>query len=167
MEKNRPINHLIDALIEWNEPSRDCERAHDLNTLVSLLNIEIGGLSAIDDVSLNLDRNLEILENRVIELSDKFGINEVIIIRGLISFLTDYFGRGYKSLVTNLKMRERIISKQGYCSDIFDKFIKVDYEISLEFDEIDWNVIVSKRLNEYQLYSFEQSLMLNKIKQKS
>ncbi|WP_252225026.1 MULTISPECIES: hypothetical protein [unclassified Clostridium] len=164
--KNEPIKEFIKALSEWNEMKGE-SNISDLQTLIFLLNHSLG--ADIDSIGLkcSLEESIELLEKRVIELTEKQGINQILIVQGLISYVTKYFDGLMKSAFEQLQMYFEL-KKQGKDhladSKMFEKFKDSKSRFHMENDKIVWNTVLATRLNEAVINDWEYKEILEKSK---
>lgn len=163
---NKPINQFIQAIKEWDE-NRNGNGAADLQTLLFILNYGVGVKYEPNELHNNtVEDEFNKLESRVIELSEKQGISQVIIVEGLIAHLSRYFARGMHSVVDNLQMKRKFQEqgKEELANKMFEKFETLEYTLAIEWDEITWNKVVTDRLNARELRFWENDKMLEESK---
>lgn len=159
-----PVDQLIEGLEEWNN-RRDTNKATDYLSLLTMINFNVGSdTSKFMKSDADIQTNLEILRERILELSNKQHINQVVLVEGIISNITRYFTSGYKIIVRNLILNEKFSIKSKNITKIVEKFKKTEYRVGVELDEQVWNEIVSKRFSKYCFDSMENEILLKDYK---
>lgn len=163
---NKPIKEFIQALKKWDE-NRNGNGSADLQTLLFIINYGIGVKYETKELrDHTVDDEFNKLESKVIELTEKQGMNQVIIVEGLIAHLSRYFASGMHNALDNLQMKRNFEDngKEELANKMFEKFETLEYKLGLEFDEINWNKVVADRLNRYELRSWENDKMIEDSK---
>ncbi|CEQ14840.1 hypothetical protein [Paraclostridium sordellii] len=163
MEK-MPVDILIEGLEEWNK-KRNSKKAQDYLTLLSILNGDLGNdLSEIFNPDEGIQKQLDLLRARVIELSTEQNINQVMIVEGIVSRISRYFRRSYSATLRNLIMFESIDKNEmPHAEHLAEKLKNPEYLIGMELDETEWDSIVSKHFNDFLLGLMDTQNILKEI----
>lgn len=155
-----PVDEFLEGLEEWNK-TRNGSIATDYLSLLIITNVDLGMSKS---AALNQDTNIEEqrtwLRERILSICQNERINQVMLIEGIVSRITRYFSNGFKALVNNLKLSEKMREREVN-SPTMERFKTIEYGVDIELDEQVWNEIVSKRFSKH-LFNLMDNYELDK-----